>query len=325
MRIIDGIHRVEAAALRGDQVIRARLFAGDAEVAFRLAVHANVTHGMPLTLADHTTAAGRILRSRPNLSDRAVACTTGLSPGTVRAIRRRLNPDPAAATGRRGRDGRVRPVNGADGRRRAAVLLSNRPEASLREIARESGISPATVRDVRDRVRRGDNPVPPRQRSPDGTPVRLTGQVDEPAPPTARRDPAQLLHGLRNDPSLRFTEAGRALIAWLNEHVIGVGRWPDLLTRIPPHSTYLLTEIARAARRNGPRSPTNCAATAKRTATGQLRIRTVEQPRSRSGSARLDRGTRRLALRVVPVPQRAAPREDHDDDREHDADEQTDP
>jgi transposase-like protein len=245
MRIIDGMHRVEAARRRGDRTIRARLFDGDEEVAYRLAVHANVTHGMPLTLVDRTTAAGRILRSRPNLSDRAVARTTGLSPGTVRALRRRDGPDAATGAGRLGRDGRVRPLNSADGRRLAAALISERPQASLREIAREAGISPATVRDVRQRVNRGDNPVPTGRRPPETPADRPAHRTDGPSSTMSCRTPTQLLHDLRRDPSLRFNEAGRALVGWLNGHAAGVERWSDLVHRVPPHCTYLLSDIAR--------------------------------------------------------------------------------
>jgi transposase-like protein len=246
MRIIDGIHRAEAARRRGDRTIHARLFRGDQEVAFRLAVHANVTHGLPLTLADRTTAACRILRSQPDLSDRAIARTAGLSPATIRAIRQRLRPDTAGALGRRGRDGRVRPLDGSDGRRMAAAMLSEQPEASLREIAREVGISPTTVRDVRERVKRGDSPVPFGHRSSDRTTDRPVQRIDASMSMVSGRDPAQLLRILRNDPSLRFSQAGRALIAWLNERATGVGRWPDLLPQIPPHCTYLLADIARS-------------------------------------------------------------------------------
>jgi transposase-like protein len=246
MRIIDGMHRAEAARRRGDQVIHARLFRGTQAAAFQLAVHANVTHGLPLTLADRTNAACRMLRSQPDLSDRAIARTAGLSPTTIHAIRQRLSPGTAGAVGRRGRDGRVRPLDGSDGRRMAAAMLSERPEASLREIAREVGISPTTVRDVRERVKRGESPTPFGHRSPDRTTDRRMQRIDVPTSVVSGRDPAQLLRSLRNDPSLRFSEAGRALITWLNERATGVGRWPDLLPQIPPHCTYLLADIARS-------------------------------------------------------------------------------
>jgi ParB-like chromosome segregation protein Spo0J len=51
MRVIDGIHRVEAAKLRGAKEIEARLFDGDESASYVLAVQANVTHGLPLSRA----------------------------------------------------------------------------------------------------------------------------------------------------------------------------------------------------------------------------------------------------------------------------------
>ncbi|MEU2424153.1 hypothetical protein ABZ619_24550 [Streptomyces sp. NPDC007851] len=42
--------------------------------------------------------------------------------------------------------------------------MRQEPEASLRHIARQAGISPATVADVRRRLQRGDDPVPSRLR-----------------------------------------------------------------------------------------------------------------------------------------------------------------
>src|ERR1044072_4324236 len=57
MRVIDGMHRVRAAELRGRTEIDARFFDGATLDAFVLAVHANVTHGLPLSLADRLQAA----------------------------------------------------------------------------------------------------------------------------------------------------------------------------------------------------------------------------------------------------------------------------
>ncbi|MEV7203411.1 winged helix-turn-helix domain-containing protein [Streptomyces griseoluteus] len=66
-----------------------------------------------------------------------------------------------------GRDGRARAVGEGSARARevACRLLREEPGASLREIARRAGLSPATVADVRDRLRRGEDPLPPRQRA----------------------------------------------------------------------------------------------------------------------------------------------------------------
>ncbi|GIJ44237.1 hypothetical protein Val02_11230 [Virgisporangium aliadipatigenens] len=247
MRVIDGMHRVEAARRRGERTIDARMYEGDEETAFLLAVHANITHGLPLSMADRSNAAARILGSHPQLSDRAVAEMAGLAASTVLTIRQRLYADGSGSRVRRGRDGRHRPVNGADGRRLAAALIAERPQASLREIAREVGISPATVRDVRQRVDRGDDPLPDKQRGAARPKiVERTARLPRPAdPPAVQRDPAQLLQYLRRDPSLRFSEQGRALLMWLTEHAIGIERWPDLLSQVPPHSMYVLAEIAR--------------------------------------------------------------------------------
>jgi hypothetical protein len=41
-------------------------------------------------------------------------------------------------------DGKVRPLDPAEGRRRAEKLLTQQPEASLRDVARCAGISAAT-------------------------------------------------------------------------------------------------------------------------------------------------------------------------------------
>lgn len=103
-------------------------------------------------------AAARIISSHPQMSDRVVGKTMGLAARTVVAIRRR-STDFGAAVERAGSDGRVRPLDRMKGRRRATALLTEHPGASLREVARGAGISPATVRDVRRRLKRGEEPA----------------------------------------------------------------------------------------------------------------------------------------------------------------------
>jgi hypothetical protein len=115
MQVIDGTHRLDAARLRGDRMIRVRFFDGAREDAFVLAVEANVTHGLPLSLADRKAAALRIIRTHPVWSDRAIAAKTGLAHKTVGAIRR-SSGDVLRSTARLGMDGRVREVK--DGRNR---------------------------------------------------------------------------------------------------------------------------------------------------------------------------------------------------------------
>jgi hypothetical protein len=84
----------------------------------------------------------------------------GLAAGTVAAIRRGTGAAGAQGLSRLGRDGRVRPVNAADPRLKAQQEISARPETSLRKIAKAEGISLATAKNVRDRLRRGDDLVP---------------------------------------------------------------------------------------------------------------------------------------------------------------------
>ncbi|HEX4722787.1 MAG TPA: streptomycin biosynthesis protein [Pseudonocardiaceae bacterium] len=233
--VIDGAHRVRAAALRGQTGIAARFFDGPMDAAFVLAVRGNIAHGLPLSTADRRAAAARIVRSHPYWSDRAIAAATGLSDKTVRAIRRSTSEQPQSNAGERvGIDGRTRPLNSADGRRRAAQLLAERPGAGLREIASAAGISLATAHDVRARLLRDEDPVPARLRSPASAepvvaePVRLA-----------------VLDSLRQDPSLKFNEAGRAALRWLYQHTIEPDDGTKLINTIPPHCATVVADLAR--------------------------------------------------------------------------------
>jgi ParB-like chromosome segregation protein Spo0J len=236
MRVLDGMHRVRAARLRGEEAIRAVFFDGDTNAAFVLAVQANTTHGLPLTLADRRAAAERIVRSQPAWSDRAIASVTGLSAVTVRALRERATDRIGHLNARMGLDGRIRPLDATDGRRRAAELLSDRPDASLREVARAAGVSVGTVRDVRQRIRTGQDPVPS---------VRYRHR----RPVRAARPPESILAGLKRDPSLRYSERGRTVVRWLDARVISSGDWSRVVTEVPPHCALLIAELAAGCAR----------------------------------------------------------------------------
>src|SRR5262249_40925371 len=151
MQVIDGMHRLRAAILRGEEEIEAIFFEGSGEMAFVLAVEANIKHGLPLSLADRQAAARRILGSNPEWSDRAIGASTGLSAKTIAAIRRTTEDSPQLNS-RIGRDGRVRPLDAADRRRRAVEVINSRPNTSLRQVAEAAGVSVGTVRDVRERM-----------------------------------------------------------------------------------------------------------------------------------------------------------------------------
>lgn len=250
MRVIDGMHRLRVAQLKGQDTIEVRFFDGSEDDAFVMAVKANMAHGLPLSLADREAAAVRIIDSHPQRSDRWIAAITGLAAGTVGSIRRRIEPEDNYVTGRIGRDGRLRPVDSAVGRMAAKEAIARHPDASLREIAKMAGISPGTVRDVRDRLRRGEDPVPGgaghgqrRQLSADGKPARQTGLRG--ALPRPARSRESLVQSLRKDPSLRLTERGRALLRWVDASVGGPGEWADVTDGVPPHCVYLVAQLAR--------------------------------------------------------------------------------
>ncbi len=268
MRVIDGFHRLMATLLRGGDTIGVEFFDGSEADAFLRAVESNVGHGLPLSLADRRTAASRIIASHPHLSDRAIARASGLGARTVAGIRKLLRGAAPEQTERVGRDGRVRPLNSAEGRRRAAELIRAHPEASLRELAAEAGISPATVRDVRLRLQAGEAPVaehsdaaeptsrpetePASSQSaesvgPAVTPADVEREEPLRAPSRLKlaRDPAVVLDKLVRDPSLRHKEEGRNLLRILRQNAIGMEHWIDLTQAVPPHCGSLVIELAR--------------------------------------------------------------------------------
>lgn len=241
-RIIDGMHRVRAAVLQGCGEIRARFCGGDSDDSFVLAVEANIAHGLPLSLAERTAAATRIVRSHPYWSDGMIATVAGLSDKTVASIRQCSTPEIPESNTRLGRDGRARPLSAAEGRRLAAMLLQEDPTASLREIARAAGVAPSTVLDVRQRLVAGRDLVPARQRRP----PRAVARPKQEKPPAPVVDPATTLHGLRNDPSLRLSESGRALLRWLDAHTVDSADCDVLLSGVPAHCSSVIAALARA-------------------------------------------------------------------------------
>nr|WP_042187341.1 ParB/RepB/Spo0J family partition protein [Kibdelosporangium sp. MJ126-NF4]CEL18014.1 StrR protein [Kibdelosporangium sp. MJ126-NF4]CTQ90758.1 StrR protein [Kibdelosporangium sp. MJ126-NF4] len=230
MRVIDGMHRLKAAQARGHAQIDVRFFDGNEADAFVLAVRANTTHGLPLSSADREASAIRIFATHPEWSDRAIAAATGLSTRTVSAIRARTTGAGHQLNTRVGRDGRVRPVDPAAGRRRAHQVIRTRPTASVRDIAREAGVGIGTARDVRERLRRGEDPVPEGLRRP-------AAQDNELLP---------LLRNLMKDPSLRFTEHGRKLLRVLGAIAMSAEEYKPM-AKVVPH--YCATAVAELARR----------------------------------------------------------------------------
>nr|AHE14808.1 ParB-like nuclease domain protein [uncultured bacterium] len=256
MRVIDGIHRVRAAQAKGEIAIAAQFYDGSEDTVFVVAVEQNIAHGLPLSLADRKAAASRIIASHPNWSDRAIAVTTGLSDRTVRTIRQcstaetsQLNDrsDRNNRVERIGRDGRARPLNNAEGRHRASQIIAEQPTVALRTVAKVAGVSLGTAHDVRDRMRRRDDPIPSRQRA-----AARSGSLVAARKPnrsvtsSSSRNLPSMLESLRKDPSLKFTDAGRCMLRWLCSHVVKPQDWEPLVECIPVHCTDTIAELARS-------------------------------------------------------------------------------
>jgi hypothetical protein len=238
MRVIDGMHRLRAASLRGDKGIQVKFFDGSLEAAFILSVTANNAHGLPLTAADRRAAAGRLLALCPDSSDRAIAAIVGISARTVAAVRCSTEQT-AQLNSRVGRDGRVRPVSTVEGRRKAAELMAARPDATLREVAKETGLSLGTVADVRRRVLRGDSPVPAGQ---SGHAVAVNSPEANAADGAdSSVDVTASWRQLTRDPSLRYTSHGRQLLRLLRAH----SSVAQIAHSVPSHCSQNVALLAR--------------------------------------------------------------------------------
>ena len=151
--VIDGQHRLAAAIELKLVTTAVVLHDGPPDDAFMEALQANASHGLPLTLRERRSAAFRVLAIHPEWSDRKIARTCGLSSGTTRRVR--ASADRSAGgpvipiTRRLGADGKYRPATPGEIRTRVAETISQRPDASLRAIAVQTGCSPATVLAVR--------------------------------------------------------------------------------------------------------------------------------------------------------------------------------
>jgi ParB-like chromosome segregation protein Spo0J len=253
MRVIDGMHRLMAASLQGRETIDVIFFDGSEEDLFLHAVEENIAHGLPLSQADRRAAAERIIASHPHLSDRTIGQVAGLAAKTVAAIRKRSTDGVPQSNARVGRDGKVRPLDSTEGRRRAAELLTQQPGASLRDVARAAGISPATVLDVRKRIERGDPPAPEKPdaaRTAAASGGDALGPALRPGPRAASRsavapDPAAMVEKLLRDPSLRGNDHGKRLLRLLHVNAVGTEQLPSMAGPVPPHCVAIIVELAR--------------------------------------------------------------------------------
>lgn len=262
MRIIDGLHRVEVAKLRGEWDIRARFVDCTDEEALVLAVKSNTLHGLPLSRSDRISSAKRILASHAHWSDRALAAVTGLSAKAIASLRNSSTSDAQYFGKRLGRDGKRRPVAAGEGRQRAAEYIAAHPEASLRQVARETDVSLGTVHDVRERLRRGaleaverparpvaaaaPSPAPsPAAPAAVGTPQIPRALHPRGVQPTVQQLTWAAMSGkLTSDPALRYTEGGRAFLRWMAVHSMQADDWREFIDAVPQR---WLKDVSRIA------------------------------------------------------------------------------
>ncbi|MFF1547490.1 nuclease [Streptomyces sp. NPDC058291] len=279
-RVIDGLHRLEAARLMGDETVRARFLDCSNAEALVIAMKANGVHGLPLSRADRVAGAQRVLGSHPDWSDRAIAGIAGLSAKTIASLRERSAVATPQGGKRIGQDGRRRPVDAGEGRRRAAEYIAAHPDAPLRQVARATDVSLGTVHDVSARLRRGEGPerdgrrthaarpqhvrpVPsapppddvtaPAEAAADGVrraALRVAASA-EAAPPQRRNHTeapptwAAVAAKMATDPAIRYTAGGRELLRWMQCHATEPGEdWPRFVDAVPPHWLGVVAPIA---------------------------------------------------------------------------------
>ncbi len=255
-KVIDGMHRLRAARLRGDSTIEVTFYDGEQESAFVHAVEANIKHGMPLTKADREAAAEKIIRFFPHWSDRSISKIAGLSAKKISSIRSTVSPDSGgSAAVRIGKDGRARPLDSSAGRLRAAELFSENPDASLNEIARSSGIAVGTARDVRERLRHGEDPIPKAYSKTASADARKDGLRQEQhlagalAVTAAALEPkgasVSALQALERDPSLRLSIAGRRILRLIGATYSMSAQLNGVVDFLPSHCSIVMADLAR--------------------------------------------------------------------------------
>ena len=230
--VIDGVHRVLAARMLRRDVIAVRYFTGTPEQAFVEAVRANVTHGKPLSLAERESAARKLLLAHGDWSDRLVAHICGLSDKTVGRLRRASAEIPQLSA-RVGRDGRKRPTDARPLRDEIATALRAQPDAKPARVAQSLRTSPSTVRDVRKRIQKGEDPSPSERRS---------------LPKEARRERRGKIVPVdwRTDHAILALPTGAELAEWLDRTNIDSSQWEAVLAEVPIGRIPQLIEDARS-------------------------------------------------------------------------------
>lgn len=169
-----------------------------------------------------------------------------------------------------GQYGRARPVDSNKSRQQLIELLADRTDASVREIAAETGVSPSTVSSVRRKLATmaATNELGGEEEA--GTAKKETRRAGPhvAAQPTPNQhsagayqqsaDTTQMLHNdshptaaslellkrLGRDPAVRGKEAGRDLVRWLSVHVVKPDNPLPDLGILPQHARATVRTLA---------------------------------------------------------------------------------
>jgi ParB-like chromosome segregation protein Spo0J len=247
--VVDGHHRVQAARRLGRCSVLATRFPGSPEEVFIEAVRRNVSHGLPLSLADRRRAARRVLARNPEWSNRRIASVCGLSDKTVGCLRPAGSAVIVGVERRVGLDGRVRPAQSGQVRERVKQALAENPRGSLRAIAIVAGVSPETVRSVRANLLASERApdagghfkVTPRKETPTRPVLSVFAPVEESAEPAEPPGPCV---DWVSDRALTASDDGARFVRWFASTDLR-DEWHDYLWSVPLGRVYEVVDEAR--------------------------------------------------------------------------------
>jgi hypothetical protein len=196
---------------------------------------------LPLSMRERRAAALRIVSAHPQWSDRRIAETCGVAPGTVATLRKTSEGRPTVQSEqcdrRVGRDGRARPVPSLATTQRVVEAILREPHASLREIARPIGVSPETVRRVKARMGASQ-----------GTPASSTDDHSSRASISeAHASDRSVEIGVlpwSGDHALQSMPDGDAFLEWFGRTSVG-DEWRWHATSVPVSRIYMVADESR--------------------------------------------------------------------------------
>lgn len=207
--LIDGRHRLGAHRNVKRPTITAHVVEMDDQSAYRAAVRANTTHGLVLTLSERLSAAKRLLRDCPDLSDRVIAADCGLSHVTVaetRAKRSGGQSDHLNTPEKRiGSDGKKYPLPDAAkaARAEAEAIVEAEPDISTRDLSERTGVSVGTAANVKK-----------------GGHLRDVSAPEPDAPPTVAEIVTVIPSPWKNEDACNRSDAGRDFALFMDRRTV---------------------------------------------------------------------------------------------------------